>query len=48
MKCNMVERGYMTDLSRPVRGAWVEIKRGTEIIIPMRVSRPVRGAWVEI
>ena len=35
-------------LSRPARGAWVEI--GTDVL-PLHhpaMSRPARGAWVEI
>ena len=34
-------------LSRPARGAWVEIYRA-QVIDPDAPSRPARGAWVEI
>ena len=35
------------DVSRPARGAWVEIVRGCGGMITVE-SRPARGAWVEI
>ena len=35
-------------LSRPARGAWVEIKATVEDLQDELASRPARGAWVEI
>ena len=35
-------------LSRPARGAWVEIFVVAPIFVSCLVSRPARGAWVEI
>ena len=35
-------------MSRPARGAWVEIELPDEVIDAMLKSRPARGAWVEI
>ena len=34
-------------LSRPARGAWVEIKMQRKYHLTI-MSRPARGAWVEI
>ena len=34
-------------MSRPVRGAWIEIHYGCYVPYILR-SRPVRGAWIEI
>ncbi len=34
-------------MSRPARGAWVEILVG-EFFTSMITSRPARGAWVEM
>ena len=33
--------------SLPVRGAWIEIRRGLQNFC-CRMSLPVRGAWIEI
>ena len=35
-------------LSRPARGAWVEINRDFKSMPSEAMSRPARGAWVEI
>ena len=35
-------------LSRPARGAWVEIRAYYTLILAYCQSRPARGAWVEI
>ena len=34
-------------LSRPVRGAWIEMYRG-DLVCWLAASRPVRGAWIEM
>ena len=34
-------------LSRPVRGAWIEISLNSRVIREY-MSRPVRGAWIEM
>ena len=36
------------ELSRPARGAWVEIDIYASRCVLAPVSRPARGAWVEI
>ncbi len=35
------------NMSRPVRGAWIEIYQPS-ISVSVIMSRPVRGAWIEI
>ena len=34
-------------MSRPARGAWVEISLSCPLVL-LLVSRPARGAWVEM
>ena len=31
-----------------MRGAWIEIVRGSFLYLPLTLSLPVRGAWIEI
>ena len=38
---------YLLLMSRPARGAWIEIKAVTTSAGAER-SRPARGAWIEI
>ena len=38
----------LTDKSRPVWGAWIEIQRTENQLPTTRKSRPVWGAWIEI
>ena len=38
----------MVRSSRPVWGAWIEIKGTKKSISSIRTSRPVWGAWIEI
>ena len=38
----------MAPVSRPVRGAWIEINHTPEKSNATDKSRPVRGAWIEI
>ena len=48
MKYPKPDNGKLAELSRPARGAWIEImssRRGTPRYRP---SRPARGAWIEI
>ena len=35
-------------MSRPARGAWVEMSERAQIVLDQLSSRPARGAWVEI
>ena len=35
-------------LSRPMRGAWIEIENKLQIAATPATSRPMRGAWIEI
>ena len=37
----------MTLMSLPVRGAWIEIRSGSSVVL-LDTSLPVRGAWIEI
>ena len=38
----------MLIVSRPVRGAWIEITLQTRRTATAAASRPVRGAWIEM
>ena len=35
-------------LSRPARGAWIEINVTSLVTEAIKWSRPARGAWIEI
>ena len=35
-------------LSRPSRGAWIEIIKDVQEFVKSRESRPSRGAWIEM
>ncbi len=43
----MVDFAADAAASRPVRGAWIEIRMFKGMEMDME-SRPVRGAWIEI
>ena len=47
MKCLSLLRCFLRSVSRPARGAWVEINMGIGYELETE-SRPARGAWVEI
>ena len=47
MKSDVKLGDWLSDSSRPARGAWVEIRRFNRRRINAK-SRPARGAWVEI
>ena len=44
--------GHVVDLaalvSRPARGAWIEIALAMCLRLMIATSRPARGAWIEI
>ena len=47
MKCGSNSATILAAMSRPIRGAWIEIiKRLKKAHIFL--SRPIRGAWIEI
>ena len=48
MKCLLDLFSAVFGMSRPARGAWVEIKLYGEQSLRAETSRPARGAWVEI
>ena len=48
LKCLPRDRPLRIDLSRPARGAWVEILTPKKRHKFDGQSRPARGAWVEI
>ena len=48
MKYVLTSHSSISDLSRPARGAWVEICRVISPCGALPSSRPARGAWVEI
>ena len=35
-------------MSRPARGAWIEMQRVRDAPAGAAVSRPARGAWIEM
>ena len=47
MKYDGVQLACLGVVSRPVWGAWIEI-RFCMYLLPQKVSRPVWGAWIEI
>ena len=47
LKSTGVENLSVNALSRPARGAWIEISSGKNYADRL-VSRPARGAWIEI
>ena len=47
MKCIGTKENGKAELSRPARGAWIEIEIKTSKIL-LLLSRPARGAWIEI
>ena len=47
MKWAGVPFGSVSNLSLPVRGAWIEIFILIRLL-PVKMSLPVRGAWIEM
>ena len=48
MKCDLCDRIYLCNRSRPSRGAWIEIVKRCLALERFSVSRPSRGAWIEM
>ena len=46
----LVRYGQVTSemMSHPVRGAWIEIYKLSNMSLAKFMSHPVRGAWIEI
>ena len=40
--------GGESDMSRPTRGVWIEIRVSDEYYTKGETSRPTRGVWIEI
>ena len=48
MKYFTVRDANDTEVSHPVRGAWIEINETLTLGFSAGTSHPVRGAWIEI
>ena len=48
MKLPVIENVVESIVSRPARGAWIEITAAGVTVAVALVSRPARGAWIEI
>ena len=48
MKCPYKQPAITTQLSLPVRGAWIEIVIIKQKLSNRKESLPVRGAWIEM